>query len=278
MNERIACSTYGFRFLSLEGALDRIAANGFRTVDIVGTRPHLLPEDYTEAELGALRHRIDELGLRVSGITPFDGQPFWHFTAANARHRRATVDHVKASIDVAKALGANVVQAITGMPVAQDVTFETAWGYARDGLRECAEYGGDNDVTVALEGEENNVVRTSSDIRRMIDEVDHPGLRALLEIGHANVMATDDVVQAVAILNDAIVYCHAHDNYGVQDDHNTPGDGIIDWEPVMRALAESGYAGDIALELLVPNPDGATVAGAEFLTQQLAAAQNGRAR
>jgi protein FrlC len=121
-------------------------------------------------------------------------------------------------------------------------------------------------VRVALEGEENNIVRTSSDIKRMVDDVGHPNLKALLEIGHAGVMATDDPVHAVATLSDDLVYCHAHDNYGVVDDHNTPGDGIVDWAPIFRRLSEVGYHGDVALELLVPNPDGATVAGAEFLS------------
>jgi sugar phosphate isomerase/epimerase len=269
VNDRVACSTYGYGFLSLEGALERIAENGFRSVDITGTRPHLLPGDYTETGLRELKAKIDDLGLRVCAISPFDGHPFWHFTAANARHRAATVEHVKSCIDVAAALGASVVQAITGMPIAQDVEFDVAWGWARDGLRECAEHGRTKQVRVALEGEENNVVRTSSDIKRMIEDVDHSHLKGLLEIGHAALMATDDPVHAVEALKADLVYVHAHDNYGAADDHNTPGDGIVDWAPLMRGLERVGYRGDFALELLVPNPDGAAVAGAEFLSRFL---------
>jgi hypothetical protein len=37
----------------------------------------------------------------------------------------------------------------------------------------------------------------------------------------------------------------------------------------MRALRQADYTGDIALELLVSNPDGATVAGAQFLSEFL---------
>jgi protein FrlC len=267
MNHRIACSTYGYRFLSLDAALERIAANGFRTVDIIGTRPHLLPEDYDSNELGRLKEKLAALELRVSAITAFDGHPFWHFTAANHRHREATVAHVKTCIDVASTLGAPVVQAITGMPIAQDVPSTTAWEWARKGLRDCAEHAVGTGVSIALEGEENNVVRTSDDIRRMVEDVDHPQLKALLEIGHATVMATDDAVLAVDALAEHLVYCHAHDNYGTADDHNAPGDGIVDWKPIFRALERVGYQGDIGLELLVDNPDGATVGGAEFLSQ-----------
>jgi fructoselysine 3-epimerase len=269
MNQRIACSTYGYRFLSLDAALERIAGNGFRTVDIIGTRPHLLPEDYSSDELARLKDKLATLDLRVSAITAFDGHPFWHFTAANRRHREATAAHVKACIDVASALGAPVVQAITGMPIAQDVPSATAWKWAQDGLRDCAEHAAGTGVSVALEGEENNVVRTSDDIKRMVQDVDHPQLGALLEIGHAAVMATDDPVRAVEELREHLVYCHAHDNYGTADDHNAPGDGIVDWKPIFRALERVGYEGDIALELLVANPDGATVGGAEFLSQFL---------
>ena len=46
LERRIASVTYGYRYLSLEGALRRIAANGFEAVEIVGTRPHMLPEDF----------------------------------------------------------------------------------------------------------------------------------------------------------------------------------------------------------------------------------------
>lgn len=267
MNQRIACSTYGYRFLSLDAALERIAANGFRTVDILGTRPHLLPEDYNTNELAHLKEKLAELQLRVAAVTAFDGQPFWHFTAANARHREATVAHVSACVDVAATLGAPIVQAITGMPIAQDIPSPIAWQWARDGLSQCAEHAAGTGVTIALEGEENNVVRTSQDIRRMVEDVDHPNLKALLEIGHAAVMATDDPVLAVDTLSDHLVYCHAHDNYGITDDHNAPGDGIVDWKPILRALERIGYQGDIALELLVSNPNGATVGGAEFLSQ-----------
>jgi sugar phosphate isomerase/epimerase len=274
VNHRVACSTYGYSFLSLEGALERIADNGFQTVDINGTRPHLLPADYPDPGLRELKAKIDDLGLRVSAISPFDGHPFWHFTAANPRHRAATIAHVKSCIDVAAALGASVVQATTGTPVAQDVTFDVAWGWARDGLHECAEHGRTKEVGVALESEENNVVRSSSDVRRMLDDVDHSHLKGLLEIGHAALMATDDPVRAVETLSTDLIYVHAHDNHGTDDDHNAPGDGIVDWAPIFRALERVGYRGDFALELLVANPDGAAVQGAEFLSRFL----NGGAR
>jgi sugar phosphate isomerase/epimerase len=82
-------------------------------------------------------------------------------------------------------------------------------------------------------------------------------------------MATDDPVSAIERLKDNIIYCHAHDNHGISDEHNTPGDGTVDWEPVIGALVKAGYDGYIALELLVPNPDGSMSKGRDLLLNYL---------
>lgn len=261
----ISCSTYGHRFLSLEGALNRIAKLGFKAVDIMATRPHLLPTDFDSEDVKRIRSLIQSLDLEVSAITAFDGHPHWHLSAANKKHREDTVNHVKSCIDLADALGSKVVQAITGMPLIQDISFVKAWKYAKESLRECAVYAKKHNIYVALEGEENNVVRTSQDTRRMIEEVNHSNLKALLEVGHANMMATDDPTCAVETLESDIVHCHVHDNNGASDEHGVPGDGTVYWEGVLRNLAEVDYEGYLALELLVPNPDGGAMKGKEYL-------------
>jgi protein FrlC len=120
-------------------------------------------------------------------------------------------------------------------------------------------------VYIALEGEENNVVRTSQDIYRMIKEVGHPNLKALLEVGHANMMASDDPICAIETLKDEMVHCHVHDNMGAADDHAVPGDGTVYWAGVTKKLTEIGYNGYLALELLVSNPDRGSIRGKEYL-------------
>jgi len=266
---KISCSTYGHRFLSLEKALERLAGLGFEAVDIIGTRPHLLPDDYTANQLRGLEEVLDSYGMKVSAITAFDGHPQWHFTAANERHREDTIRHVKSCVEVAAQLESKVVECITGMPIILDVPFAKAWNYAKQGLMECAKHAQEYEVYIGLEGEENNVVRTSDDTLRMIEEINHPNLQALLEIGHANMMATDDPLHAIEILKGKIVHCHVHDNHGTADEHLAPGDGITDWESVLNNLAKVGYSGYLALELLVPNPDGSALRGKRYLEERM---------
>jgi sugar phosphate isomerase/epimerase len=265
----IACVTYGYRYLSLEGALRRIAANGFDAVELVGTRPHFLPEDFPGDELVRLRELLGELGLHVVAIAPFSAGSHWHYTAANARTRASTIAHVQACIDVARALGCPVVQSITGAPVVQDVPRLTAWAWAREGLRAVAEHADANGVRVGLEAEGNTLVRTSGDTLEMLADVDRPGLGALFDIGHANMLSEDDPVLAASALAPHLVHCHAHDNDGLRDTHDAIGSGTLDWPQVARALVRSGYGGPITIEVGAPNPDGVAAQGKARLTQHL---------
>jgi sugar phosphate isomerase/epimerase len=267
VERRIACVTYGYRYLSLEGALRRIAANGFQAVEIVGTRPHLLPEDFPDDELETVRSLLTELQLQTCAIACFSAGSHWHFTSPNEHIRDATVDHVKRCIEVAAKLRAPVVQVITGAPVIQDLQPREAWRYASAGLRGCAEHADLYGVRIGLEGEDNTIVRTSADILEMIAEVGHPALGALLDIGHANMIAADDPVRAAEVLRPHLVHCHAHDNAGVVDEHAPLGDGTVDWPQVVRALR--GYEGAITIEVGSPNPDGVATQGRDFLVGQL---------
>jgi sugar phosphate isomerase/epimerase len=267
LERRIACVTYGYRHLSIEGALRRIAANGFTAVELVGTRPHFLPEDYPGDEVAPIAALLEELGLRVAAIAPFSAGSHWHYTAANARMRASTIDHVKRCVDLAARLRCAVVQSITGAPIVQDVPRSTAWQYARDGLREVAGYADANGVRIGLEGEDDTVVRTSGEILEMLADVDRPGLGALFDIGHANMLRGDDAVRAAEVLAPHLVHIHAHDNDGWRDDHGPIGEGTIDWPQVALGLA--GYEGAITIEVGSRNADGVAARGREFLLQHL---------
>jgi sugar phosphate isomerase/epimerase len=272
IERRIACVTYGYRYLSLDAALRRIAANGFDAVELVGTRPHFLPEDFPGDELARVRDLLDELSLRVVAIAPFSAGSHWHFTAANARTRTSTIEHVRACVDIARTLDCPVVQSITGAPVIQDVPRRTAWDWARDGLRACAEHADANGVRIGLEGEGNTLVRTAGDTLEMLADVDRPALGALFDIGHANMLSEDDPVAAAIALGPHLVHCHAHDNDGLRDTHDAIGSGTLDWPQVARELVAGGYDGALTIEVGAPNPDGVARRGKELLTEYLLAA------
>ena len=42
---------------------------------------------------------------------------------------------------------------------------------------------------------------------------------------------------------------HLQDNFGLNDDHQAPGFGYIDWEKLIPAILETGYQGPLMMEL-----------------------------
>ena len=97
------------------------------------------------------------------------------------------------------------------------------------------------------------------------------------DAGHANIMATknantlepsraidaynqinqpvpwDDEILDKMLFN--IVNCHLHDNYGLQDQHQLPGHGNIDWKNVLTKLSKAPRLQVIQNEAISPGRD-----------------------
>ncbi len=49
-------------------------------------------------------------------------------------------------------------------------------------------------------------------------------------------------IQILDSFGERLAATHLHDNWGVQDDHLLPGDGRLDWDKILRGIAETPYA------------------------------------
>ena len=68
-----------------------------------------------------------------------------------------------------------------------------------------------------------------------------------LDTGHATIAG--DIFALVHKLGSHLRLIHAHDNDGHSDIHRTPGDGVIDWERLLRDLVQVRFHGALILEL-----------------------------
>ena len=70
---------------------------------------------------------------------------------------------------------------------------------------------------------------------------------ACLDIGHC-VLTGHDPVNCVHVLGHRLAALHVHDNNTVKDNHCCPLTMSIDYYPIMEALREIGYKGELTLE------------------------------
>ena len=73
----------------------------------------------------------------------------------------------------------------------------------------------------------------------------------LVDTGHCNFSKTSpgNMIRKLAT---RVKGLHINDNLLFTDDHLLPGNGVIDWDDVIKALAEVKYQGDMTLEVLWP--------------------------
>lgn len=133
-----------------------------------------------------------------------------------------------------------------------------------------AEYG----VTLAIEPEVANVVDSAVKARRLLDAIDSPHLKVVIDganLFHAGELPRMAAIldEAFALLGDDIVLAHAKDlDHDGEAGHLPAGTGLLDYDHYLRLLKTCGYDGALILHSLEERQIPASVA---FLRTRLAA-------
>jgi len=255
----LAFSTNAYTNFPLPEACDRIAAAGYKAVEVLADVPHAYPVGYDVHQTRRLRERLGGLGLRcvaINGNTAmgyFDPAPASltfepSLIAADEVHRQDRVGIIRGVLALANRLGAPVVTITTGQKPLSGEPAAVLRGRLLEGLEHVTRAADLAGVDVAIEPEPGQFIETTAALRDLLDEVDHPRLGANLDVGHA-LCAGDDPAESVRVLAGRLKHLHLEDIRGRRHWHLIPGLGEIDFGAIRRALDEVGYAGAAAVEL-----------------------------
>ena len=116
--------------------------------------------------------------------------------------------------------------------------------------RRLVPYAEEFGIKIAIENiARNNITSTPERLCRLFDTLDNPVFTICFDIGHCMFQGVDPA-EAIRKIGPRLVSgcTHVHDNNGASDEHTLPYYGKVEWESVMRALAEIGYKGDFNYE------------------------------
>ena len=164
-----------------------------------------------------------------------------------------------------------------------------------EGLAEVVDHASRQNVPIGFEPEPGMLIDTMSAYEALLKRIDAPNLRLTLDIGHlqcqgemsvlvAQPPSAVSVVSAVSavstvsavsaashnrgrlrrILKERLVNVHIEDMRAGVHEHLMFGEGEIDFPPVVRALAETGYTGDLYVELSRHSHEGPEAARRAF--------------
>jgi sugar phosphate isomerase/epimerase len=252
------------RGMTLDEACALAADVGYDGIEIA---PFTLADSVLDIDADgrrAIRDTVARHGLEVAGIHWLLAKPEGlHLTCPDADLRRRTVDYLIAEVDFCADIGGD--RMILGSPKQRNViegeTFEDAWARAAEGLRRLAAHAAGRGVVVCIEPlapAETNFIQTAAEARRMVQEVNMPALRMMLDVKamSGDVEPIPDIIRA-----SAGVFEHFHAN---DANLNGPGFGETDYAPIVAALREVGYDQWVSVEVFNFEIDPDTIARKSF--------------
>lgn len=119
---------------------------------------------------------------------------------------------------------------------AEQESSAAAWDRVRAALDQLAPRAEALGLLLALENgfTPGYLGRSAQELLDFVTDYADPAVGICYDSGHAHLM--EGAVPALATLAPEVVTVHLHDNAGTSDDHLLPGQGTLDWPPVMALL------------------------------------------
>jgi len=256
-------------------ALDIITEAGFRNLELVFDKPYFWLKDFELQRMAEIKTFLKRHNLTVVDVSsctaggyerPDDdvappGQRFGpSFADKDESRRKLRIEHVKKVIDFAVVLDCPNVNSSTGYQP-EDRTFEEAWQDVRNCYREIVRYAQERDIWVNIEYEPGTYgpgglfIANAEDTLKMIEDVGMSNLGVNYDIGHSFV-CQEDIPQVIRTFTRRGLLQHIHlEDIEEKEDgtrvhyHLVPGEGAINFLPILNTLKEVGYQGCVTLEL-----------------------------
>lgn len=146
---------------------------------------------------------------------------------------------------------------------------KTEWDRAVKNIYKVCEMARERGLMIALEPLnrfETDLINTSEDVMRLVNDVNHPSAKVLLDGFH---MAIEErsLEHAITVAGDKLIHVQVSENY-----RGTPGTGQTPWESFKRGLEKINYQGVVSIESFTPEIK--ELAGAVCIWKNLADSQD----
>ena len=230
----------------LEKSFADLASYGYEGVELMTLSPSKL--DWNQVKEEAEKNNLSVILVCTGEIY---GQLGLTYTDPKAEVRKEAIERTKEIIDFASFLGANVnIGRIRG-GYREDLSKEDTEAFAIEAFREVSDYALNKNVNIALESVtimQTNFINTLAEAADMVDRVDRPNFKLMMDIFHLN-LEERDVVEAIKKYSGYNIHVHLADN-----NRRYPGHCGLDFEKIIRTFKECGYKGNFCTEIYqIPN-------------------------
>lgn len=239
---------------SLPATLDAVTEYGFRAIqfNLEGAGGESLPAEIAPELVVRVRRAHEERGMEMAALSGT-----FNMIHPDPEERAEGLRRLKLLIAAAPDLGTPVVTLCTGTRDAEnmwrrhpDNDSPSAWRDLLATLSEALPVAEANNVTLAFEPEQANVINSAVKGRRLLDEMGSRHLRVVMD--GANLVPHDSLDcmaalldEAFDLLGDAIVIAHAKDI--TDSGFVAAGKGQLDYDAYLRHLRQAHFDGALIL-------------------------------
>lgn len=224
----------------IETGIARLAGFGYDGVEFVG--------EPSEHDAATISEQLNRHGVVASSIISIF-TPERDIVSSDPSIRAHAIDYVKGNIDYASAIGADVVTftPTACMKIAAEVELTQEWDWAVAAAKTVASYAADHGIRIAVEPwnrYETYLITRTHEAVQFVDEVGAPNIGVMADTFHMSI-EEPDIAGAIRNAGPRLAHVHLADS-----NRAAPGEGHLDFDPIIQAILDVGYEGWISYELL----------------------------
>jgi sugar phosphate isomerase/epimerase len=243
---RLAFSSNAYLDVPVDVAICRIAGFGYSGIELLADVPHAWPAGLLREQKDLIRGSLARDRLTISNINAFmmnaiadPRQPYWHpgWTDPDPHYRAIRREHTKRALRLAAELGATSISTEPGGELQPGQSREKAADIFYDEIMPVLDVAAETGVTLLIEPEPGLLIEKFGQYLEFAERVNHPALGLNFDIGHAYCVG-EDPAEWVPLMKAHTRHYHFEDIAATRVHHHlVPGEGAIDFEGVLRAIA-----------------------------------------
>ncbi len=277
----LAFSSNAYLRFTIEETIDRVAALGYRGIELLADVPHAWPAGLLEEQKQAICNALAKHKLTISNVNAFmmnavadPRQPYWHpsWIEPDPHYRAIRREHTKRALHLAHELGAPHITTEPGGPLAPGQSWTQAAAVFYDEVMPCIELAEQLNVPILIEPEPKLLIERFDQYLEFTSRIDSPMIGLNFDVGHAYCVGEDPQDWVVKMAEHTRHY-HLEDIAATRvHQHLVPGRGAIDFAATLAAIKRTGYTGWLTVELYpyIEDPDAAAREARQFLVAHAA--------
>lgn len=261
-----------------EEAVENAGRLGFAGVELIAMDRQELDEYYTPERIKSLRKLARDNQLTITQFAVYS-TACEGMVSLDSREQDEGLRVFEQGIKVCKELGCETVNLVAHWPLGlkapidypptyiypvvrgmsriaspkvtmelpQPFDWSALWDNYTASLRTVTQMAADNGVKLAIEGHTHVMVSGADAMLRLFDQLDSPAIAVNFDTSW-HFIQREYLPMSIAKLKGKIAHVHLRDADGLLFYGLPPGQGVIDWHGVVRALAGIGYDGFLSFE------------------------------